>query len=462
MLLKRIYDTDLAQASYLIGCPASGEAAVIDPRRDIGVYLREAEDNGLRITAVTETHVHADFLSGTRELAAATGATAYVSAEGGPDWLYQFDAATLRHGDTITVGNVGLQAVHTPGHTPEHLSFLVTDGGTTNEPGYLLSGDFVFAGDLGRPDLLDEVVGGGDTRFDSAKQMFASLRDQFLTLPDYIQVYPGHGAGSACGKSLGAVPATTVGYERRFSWWGHYVEAGDEEGFINELLTGQPEAPGYFSRMKRQNVTGPAILGERAPLPELAADDVARDLAADAVLFIDPREKQDVHRQTVAGALNIPAANLATYGAWAIDPETDDRPLVLLATDQPAAQAMWDHLVRIGVDEVRGYVTSLAGLPQYRPEVVSPREVPDLDRSLLLDVRARSEYDEGAVPGAELLHGSRVLWHLDQIPEQGRVVTYCRSGVRSSVVASVLRNRGFDVAEIEGGYVGWVSEGPDA
>lgn len=206
MLIERIYDEDLAQASYLIGCQANGTAVVVDGRRDIAVYQDLAAKNGMKIIAVTETHIHADYLSGTRELAAATGAKIYVSGEGGPDWQYEFDGERLYDGDAITVGNISIQAVHTPGHTPEHLSFLVTDGAFSDQPGYLLSGDFVFSGDLGRPDLLDEAAGGIDTRFEGAKQLFASLRDKFLTLPDYVQVHPAHGAGSACGKALAPSP----------------------------------------------------------------------------------------------------------------------------------------------------------------------------------------------------------------------------------------------------------------
>lgn len=190
MLIERIYDEDLAQASYVIGCRAKGEAIVVDGRRDIAVYRELAAKNGMKIVAVTETHIHADYLSGTRELAAATGATIYVSGEGGADWQYGFDGERLYDGDTITTGNISIKALHTPGHTPEHLSFPVTDGAFSDQPGYLLSGDFVFSGDLGRPDLLDEAAGGIDTRFEGAKQLFASLREKFLTLPDYVQSTP--------------------------------------------------------------------------------------------------------------------------------------------------------------------------------------------------------------------------------------------------------------------------------
>ncbi|NLB47735.1 MAG: MBL fold metallo-hydrolase, partial [Microbacteriaceae bacterium] len=292
MLLERIYDEDLAQASYFIGCQAKGEAIVVDPRRDLGDYLAIAEKNGMQIVAVTETHIHADYLSGTRELAAATGAQMYVSDEGGPDWTYgsDFDSAVrMKHGHEIQLGNITVRAVHTPGHTPEHLSFLVTDGAQSSEPGFMLTGDFVFVGDLGRPDLLDEAAGFIDTRFGGAKDLFKSLKNQFLTLPDYVQVLPAHGSGSACGKALGAIAASTVGYERNFSWWGKYLKNDDEQGFVDELLSGQPDAHAYFGRMKVQNKLGPAILGEQSELIEYTVDALREDLAHDNVIFVDTR-----------------------------------------------------------------------------------------------------------------------------------------------------------------------------
>jgi hydroxyacylglutathione hydrolase len=462
MLIERIYDEDLAQASYFIGCQRTGQALVVDPRRDIDVYRDMAAKNGMEITAVTETHIHADYLSGTRELAAATGADIHVSGEGGEDWQYEFEAARLHDGDEIRIGNIVVAAVHTPGHTPEHLSFLVTDGAFADAPGYLLTGDFVFSGDLGRPDLLDEAAGGVDTRFLGAKQMFASLKEKFLTLPDHVQVFPGHGAGSACGKALGAIPSTTVGYERLYAWWGPYLAADDEAGFVAELLDGQPDAPFYFGRMKNQNRRGPAVMGERSPLPELDPQQVAQRLAAGVVAFVDTRSADEVHTGTVAGALNIPAGkSIATFGAWAVNPEADDRPLVLLAPDQEAAQEFWDHLVRVGIDAVAGYVTGIEGLPQTTPRLVSPEEVETFDKAVLLDVRAVSEHTAGHIPGSTQLHGGRVLWNLDRLPEQGTIVTYCQSGLRSSVVASTLRHAGYDVVELEGSYAAW-SAGQEA
>ena len=463
MLLERIYDEDLAQASYFIGCQAKGEAIVIDPRRDIDVYLDLAEKNGMRIVAVTETHIHADYLSGTRELAARTGARMHVSDEGGPDWTYgpDFDSAVrMKHGHRIRLGNITVEASHTPGHTPEHLSFLITDGAQASEPGFMLTGDFVFVGDLGRPDLLDEAAGFVDTRFRGARDLFASLRDRFLTLPDYVQVLPAHGSGSACGKALGAIPASTVGYERNFSWWSQYLKNDDEQGFVDELLSGQPDAHAYFGRMKIENKIGPAVIGDMPELVEYTANELRSALDADSVIFVDTRHNSKVHEGTVERSLNIPGvAKAASYGAWVYDPQIEDRPLVLLAGSLEEAQQMRDHLMRVGIDTVRGYITSLDGLELVKPKLVQPEALDGFDGVMLLDVRNRTEYAEGHLPDAKQLSGGRVLWNLDLLPEPeaGTIVTYCQSGVRNSVAASALRHPGYDIAELDGSYAAWAA-----
>lgn len=461
MLLERIYDEDLAHASYLIGCQVNGEAIVVDPRRDNDVYRALAEKNGMRIVAVTETHIHADYLSGTRELAAQTGATMYVSDEGGPDWVYgdAFDGAVrMKHGQRIALGNITLEAVHTPGHTPEHISFLITDGAQATEPGFMLTGDFVFVGDLGRPDLLDEAAGYVDTRFAGARDLYASLRDHFLTLPDYVQVLPAHGSGSACGKALGAVAVTTVGYERSFSWWAKYLANDDEQGFIDELLSGQPDAHAYFGRMKKQNRSGPEVIGEAPQLVEYTAADLSAALAANEAVLIDTRAHSEVHTGTVSGSLNIPSVEkAASYGAWVIKPEEEQASIVVLA-ETPELAAEWrDHLVRVGIDQVRGYITSLDGLELVKPMTVSPEALERFDRSALIDVRNYTEYQAGHLPGAHQLSGGRLLWNLRELPpaDTGTVVLYCQSGVRGSVTASALRRAGWDVAELQGSYAAW-------
>ncbi|TLP94467.1 MBL fold metallo-hydrolase [Nesterenkonia salmonea] len=456
MLLERIYDEDLAQASYFIGCQSKGEAVVIDARRDLSDYFDLAERHGMRITAVAETHIHADYLSGTRELAAATGADAYVSGEGGEDWQYGFDAKRLNHGDVISIGNIRIEARHTPGHTPEHLVFLVTDGAFSQDPGYMISGDFVFAGDLGRPDLLDEAAGGQDTRFEGAKQLFSSLRNEFVTLPDHVMVYPGHGAGSACGKALGALPSTTVGYERANAWWSQYVSNDDEQGFIDELLDGQPDAHAYFGRMKRENKDGPVVLGPQGPLVEMTVDQVRSALEEERAVFVDTRSQDKVKHGTPVGALNIPAGGkTASFGAWAYDPERETRPLILLAENQEQAESLREHLMRVGIDRVKGYITSIEGLLKTQPATITPAELENFEPALLLDVRNKSEHSKGHIPGSEQISAGRVLWHQDQLPTAGPIVTYCQSGVRNSVAASALRREGHDVRELVGSYAGW-------
>ena len=218
MFVKRFFEPLIAQNSYLIGCASAGEAIVIDPNRDIQPYLDTAEREGLRITHVTETHIHADFLSGARELAHRTGASLCLSDEGDQDWKYQFDHdRKLKHGDRITIGNVTLDVLHTPGHTPEHLTFLITDGAAADKPIAAVTGDFIFVGDVGRPDLLERAAKMAGTMEQSAKTLWKSLQE-FKKHPDWLQLWPGHGAGSSCGKGISAIPHSTLGYERLFNW----------------------------------------------------------------------------------------------------------------------------------------------------------------------------------------------------------------------------------------------------
>ena len=460
MLFKPVYDEDLAQGSYLIGCQATGEAIAVDPRRDVDTFIALAEHHGLRITAVTETHIHADYQSGSRELAERTGATLYLSDEGDADWKYGFEGVKLYHGSEIAVGNIRVKAVHTPGHTPEHLSFLVTDGATTEQPGFFLTGDFVFVGDVGRPDLLDEAAGFVDTRFGGAKKLFASLRDHFLTLPDYVQVWPGHGAGSACGKALGAVPSTTVGYERMASWWAPLVEAGDEEGFVASLLEGQPDAPLYFARMKRTNKVGPALLGERPALRRFEPSELAGRVNADLIL-LDTRDGERHRADHVPGALFVPEGKkFASYGSFAIDPDADERPIVVLASDEAQANWMRDRLSWTGIDNVIGYVSSLEGLSAGPVPQVAPGAEREVPNAQLLDVRNANEYAAGHLPGAMQLDVGRVAFRSEQVPQGRPLIVHCQGGGRAAVAASVLRAKGWDdVRELAGSYDAWIAAG---
>ena len=352
MYLERFYDHKLAQASYLIGCAATGEALVVDPNRDVEAYLRAAEREGLRVTHVTETHIHADFVSGARELAERTGARLHLSDEGDEDWKYgyaaAYDAVLLKDGDSFRVGNIEIRALHTPGHTPEHLSFLVTDTVAATEPMGMLTGDFVFVGDVGRPDLLEKAAGVEGTMEPGARALFHSLR-KLAELPDLLQIWPGHGAGSACGKGLGAVPQSTLGYERRYNW---AFAIQDEDAFVDAVLSGQPEPPRYFAEMKRINKVGPSVLGGARPPERLASGRLA-ELLRDGALVVDTRPAAAYAAGHVPGTLNIPLDRSFTNWAGWLLPYDADLHLILADDGEPCAEEAVRDLAMIGLDRDR-------------------------------------------------------------------------------------------------------------
>ena len=316
MIVKRFYDAKLAQTSYLIGCGRMGTAIVIDANRDVEQYVRMADAEGVKITHVTETHIHADFVSGSRELAERTGATLFLSDEGDADWKYTYaagDNATLLHdGDLLKVGNIEVAVVHTPGHTPEHLSFLITDTAAANAPIAIVTGDFVFVGDVGRPDLLEKAAGVAGTMEQAARTLYASLQ-KFKQYPDWLQIWPGHGAGSACGKGLSAVPHSTIGYERRFNW---AFGVADEAEFVRMVLAGQPEPPRYFADMKRINKGGPRLLHgmrrpERLPFARLST------ILESGTIVVDTRHAAEFAAGHIPGTINIPLnKSFNTWAGW--------------------------------------------------------------------------------------------------------------------------------------------------
>ena len=461
MYFKHVFEKGLAQNSYLVGCQATGEAIVIDPKRDIDDYLQVAAENDLRITHITETHIHADFLSGTRELAAATGATVYLSDEGGASWQYGFDHRGLRHGESISVGNLRLDVLHTPGHTPEHLSFVLHDLPAGEEPMMVFTGDFVFVGDVGRPDLLEEAAGIRDTKVAGAKQMYRSL-DRFRQLPDYVQVWPGHGAGSACGKSLGAVPASSVGYEKATNW---ALRPQSEEQFVAELLDGQPEPPYYFAEMKRRNRDGAPVLGERGSLPLLSAERFHELLEAGAQL-VDTRDADEYAAAHIPGSIAIPMdSGLSTWAGWTL---AYDQPIVLIAS-AVHAEEIATMLIRVGLDRVEGYVENTDAWLASGGELATTRQLSadELraagDDVQVLDVRAESEFQEGHVPGAVNIRAGRLAKLADLIPVEQDLVVHCQSGFRSIIACSALERLGVrSYANLSGGFEAWeaLEDGP--
>jgi hydroxyacylglutathione hydrolase len=314
MIFRRLYDDALAQASYLIGFEQAGEALVIDPNLDIDSYVRAAATDGLRITHVTETHIHADFASGSRMLAAATGAALHVSDEGGDGWRYEFRSEPgvypMQHGDRVTVGKVHLQALHTPGHTPEHLTFLLTDSARSSALLGAVTGDFLFVGDVGRPDLLERAAGEKGTMRAAAATLYGSVQ-RFKEFPDHLQIWPGHGAGSACGKAMGSAAMSTLGYERVANW---ALAPMSESEFVEHVLAGQPTAPPYFGPMKKLNREGAMV--PRSALPRsLDADTLATELERGGktdVFVLDVRNQDEWDWGHIAGATHIPLPELHT------------------------------------------------------------------------------------------------------------------------------------------------------
>ncbi|WP_255501922.1 MBL fold metallo-hydrolase [Olivibacter sp. SDN3] len=355
MFFQHVYDKSLAQASYVIGCQAKGIAIVIDAQRDIDVYLQIVKENNLKITHIAETHIHADYLCGSRELAAATGAEMYLSDEGGEDWQYQFPHNGLKHGDKITVGNLTLEVLHTPGHTPESISFLLTDHPATDKPVMVFTGDFIFVGDIGRPDLLEKAAGIIGTQEKGAKQMYQSLQ-RFAELPEYVQVWPAHGAGSACGKALGAVPSSTVGYEKIRNWAFQYEN--DEQGFVEYLLAGQPEPPRYFAVMKHLNKVPRPLLVEVPKHPKLSKDEFLTAYR-NGLKVIDARNKVDFAAGYIPGSMNVQGNNsFSTWVGWLLDYQEQ---FVLVASDRQIDD-LTRKLMRIGMDNVYGYISDVESL----------------------------------------------------------------------------------------------------
>ncbi|NBF40746.1 MAG: MBL fold metallo-hydrolase [Spirochaetes bacterium] len=460
MYFKHVYEDGLAQASYVVGCQATGSAIVIDPRRDIQVYLEIADSEGFSIDYITETHIHADFLSGTRELAAATGAKVLLSGEGGADWQYDFDHESLTDGDSFTVGNLRFDVIHTPGHTPEHICFVLTDLPSSEEPVMLFTGDFLFVGDVGRPDLLEEAAGVKGAREVGAHQMYESVH-KLDYLPDFVQVWPGHGAGSACGKALGAVPSTTLGYERRVNW---AYRTTDETEFVAELLDGQPEPPTYFGTMKIWNREGPKVL-QSLPRPNRLDPSSLKRMVDRGAQVVDARDKFAYAGGHLPGSYNIPdSSDFSTWAGWLLDFERD---VVLIAPDHRVDDLV-ARLVRIGCDRVVGYLPDIERLSDtgIELEIVRQRTVADVHDDIasgavsVLDVRSASEYGDGHIEDALNIHAGRLPDHLAEIPRDREVVVHCETGFRSSIASSVLLAHGVrNVSNMTGGYAAWQDAG---
>lgn len=456
MIFETIESPGLAQRSYVVGDDDEGVCAVIDPRRDVDVYLQIARDHQARITSVLETHIHADFVSGSAELARRTGAPLHT----GSSDRYTFDRSPLEQGEVVRVGRRRLRALHTPGHSPEHLCFALSDG-ADEDPWCIFTGDTLFAGSVGRPDLSTEAEDE-----ELAKALHRSLTEHLFPLGDHVVVFPGHGSGSPCGSSIGGRDLTTLGQERR----SNDALQGGEEAFVRQVLADLPEEPLYYPRMKEVNAGGPAG-AEEPPHPPVLSSGAFRDaFREEATVLVDTREIVSFAGAHIPGALNIPLRRrFPIWAGWMLNP---DREILLVVEEPRHVESIRRHLFRIGLDRVRGYLRG--GMRQWIEAGSSVSTRRDLSvhqlaelvlgsgdgRLQLLDVRSEAEWRSGHIPGARHVHAPFVDEVVDELDRDRPIATYCGTGYRAGIAASVLERHGFaEVRNVPGSMTAWRAAG---
>ena len=449
-MFQRFFDDGLAQASFLLACPVAREAVIIDPRRDVDAYVELARANGFRIVHSIETHIHADFACGSRELLA-VGARALA----GPGSNLRYAHHEVQDGERIRVGDLSMQFMHTPGHTPEHISILTSQPG---EPTRIFTGDTLFAGAVGRPDLL-----GDEMTRQLAGQLHDSLFKKLLTLDDRIEVLPGHGAGSLCGAGITNAPFTTIGQERQSN---KMLQHHDREAFVRAVLADLPETPPYFPRMKKLNQEGPPLLGLVNGYGGPAAISASATAAAikNGALLIDLRTAQAFAERHPLGALNLAYGPKVGYWGGFVLPS--DARVVLLAADERQAQDTARQLMRIGVSRIDGYLAGgmhawdAAALPTAGIGLITAQNLhAALGRGtspLVVDVRTTREWNAGHIEGAIHIPLGELPARASEIPRSRPVATICEAGYRSALAASMLTRVGVDdVTSVTGGMAAW-------
>jgi glyoxylase-like metal-dependent hydrolase (beta-lactamase superfamily II)/rhodanese-related sulfurtransferase len=458
VIFSQHYLACLSHASYLIGDETTGRAVVVDPRRDIGVYLEEAAANGLQIERVIETHLHADFLSGHLELAAATGAVISF----GEGAQLEFATEPLAHGRVLDLGEVWLEIRATPGHTPESVCVVVHEHSGDGAPYGVLTGDTLFVGDVGRPDLLASSGSGLDAQT-LGRLLYRSLREQIMSLPDETRVFPAHGAGSSCGKQLSSETSSTVGEQRRFNY---ALQPMTEDEFLAAVTEGQPVRPHYFTFDAQRNRQQRALLDETVLPPELHISEVVKRITQGAVP-LDTREPADFAAGHLTGAINV--GLLGRFAEWAGDVLDPGREIVLVGDPATALESSV-RLARIGFDRVVGYLGHPHELFLDRPDLVetssrvTTEQLSEVIRLVpstqLVDVRDPGEAAAGALPAARVVPLAQLVDSTDELDRRAPVVVYCASGYRSVIAASLLRRLGFsDVSDLIGGYGAWAAAG---
>jgi len=464
MLLHQRFVPGLAIASYVVGDERTGEAVVIDPTRDVEEFMQFAQAHGLRIRHILETHVHADFVVGSRELKARLKdePVIHVSSMGGPEWTAAYGDHAVRDGDEVKVGAIRLKALHTPGHTPEHISWaLYDDSRSADTPWVLFSGDFLFVGDVGRPDLLGE-----EAKRELAHQLYISLFERLGQVPDITELYPNHGAGSLCGKAINARRSSTVGFERRFN---PALQRKPEEQWVRDLMADMPLAPPYFRRMKQVNRQGPAIIGPELPGQRAIEPKAIYERTCENCLILDVRSKEAFAAAHIPGAINIPfGPQLPVWAGWVLP---YNQPIQLVVDHPEQVAPVVTHLLRVGFDEVHGYLQGgmeaweTSGLPLAGLAAISVHDLHQQLRHLasritVLDVRTEKEWNSGHIDGAIHIHGGKLQEQFHQIPRDRPVYVICGSGYRGSIAASFLKREGYpQVSNVIGGMTAWKAAG---
>ena len=451
MTIDRFETPGLAQYAYIIS--SEGHSVVVDPIRDTDRYLGFLKERGFNLSAIVETHIHADFASGARALAEATGAELALSGyDEGEHYQYSMPHRSLRDGDSLQVGTVRVEALHTPGHTPEHLSFVVYDTvRSASEPLAIFSGDFLFVGSVGRPDLL-----GDEAKVGLAHELFKSMHVRLKSIPDSVQVYPGHGAGSLCGTGMSERGESTLGYERRTN----HLFTLTEEAFVAEILGSVPPMPTYYPRMKELNARGAEAFDSKPGGTALSPAEVEVLAAERDVMVLDLRRPEAFGGAHIRGAINIGAGqNLSLWAGWLFDSKSR----IVLVNDQGDDQESRRGLARVGLDNIAGFLKAgmsawiNAGLPFERTVQLSTEDVRDRSNDkLVLDVRSDAEWKTGHIEGARHITLGDLPHQIQDLPKDRPIITVCGSGYRSSIAASGLAKNGFlNVESMDGGMAAW-------
>ncbi len=460
MFFHQRFIPGLAIASYMVGDEKTKEVAVIDPTRDVDEYIQIARREGLKIAHIFETHVHADFVSGAPELKARCGGTPIIhcSGMGGEQWTPPYADHVAKDGDEMKIGSIRIKAIHTPGHTPEHMTWaLFDDTRSKDHPWLLFTGDFLFVGDVGRPDLLGEAE-----RAKLAHQLYESVFKKLTPLPDFTEVFPAHGAGSLCGKAIGSRRSSSLGYERRFN---QSMQPMPEAQWTETLLRGMPPAPPYFKRMKQVNAKGATVLAEKMPgQKRISARELHDRLAKEDLLVLDTRPKEAFAAAHIPGSISIPVApNLPSWAGWLLP---YDKPIVLVVSQPSEAAEVVTHLIRVGFDRIDGYLeegidgweaggNALGNLP-----TMSVHELSEVlkkpDAPFVLDVRTDGEWSAGHIDGAKHVQVGLLPDRMKEVPKDRPVAVICGSGYRSSIASSLLKKQGYDnITNVMGGMGAW-------